>query len=235
MTAAFDNLYRHVCEWAEAHGIAVEDRRLKANKAGEFDGRSAVMNSEFTSEERAYYLAHALGSMVRWSLSQPVVQAMFDELRDAKKQKEKDPGRLARAIDRYRGFEIESSQFAVGLLEELGHSEVVESYTNFMRADLEALTQFHRTGRAPVWKDFFALWNEQVAYGRLEVEPFEPKPIPAFTPRCIERQEILQKQAGDEAGSASRRLLAVGLIIAALTVGAFLLVGTARQIAGQRG
>jgi hypothetical protein len=64
-----------------------------------------------------------------------------------------------------------------------------------MRADLEALTAFHRTGQAPVWREFFARRTEEVAAGRREVPTFRPKPIPPFTPLEIECQEILQKQA----------------------------------------
>jgi hypothetical protein len=118
---------------------------------------------------------------------------MFDELRDAKKARA-DPARLERAIAAYRDFETESSEFAVWLLGELGHAGAVPSYTNFMRADLEALTAFHRTGVAPAWRDFFACWNEDVAAGRRDVEPFRPKPLPPFTAVPIERQEILQTQ-----------------------------------------
>jgi hypothetical protein len=63
-----------------------------------------------------------------------------------------------------------------------------------MRPDLEALTIFHKTGRAPVWQDFFREWNEEVATGRRQVLPFCPSDIPDFLPRRIERQEILQEQ-----------------------------------------
>ena len=66
--------------------------------------------------------------------------------------------------------------------------------TNFMRADLEALTEFHRSGHAPVWRDFFARWNEEVNSNRKKVIPFTPKPVPAFKPMQFERQEVLQKQ-----------------------------------------
>jgi hypothetical protein len=119
---------------------------------------------------------------------------MFDALRMAKKAKDADPSRLEQAIERYRAFEIESSEFAVWLLADLGCLEVVPSYTNFMRADLEALTEFHRGGQAPVWRDFFARWNEEVAYGRREVLAFRPKPVPPFRPVQFEKQEILQEQ-----------------------------------------
>lgn len=196
MTVVFDRVYRDVESWAQAHGIRIRHDTLKREKVGAFDGLSATMNSEYGTEERTYYLAHALGSIVRWSLSQPAVQEMFDELREAKKNRGPEPERLERAIERYRAFEVESSQFAVWLLGELGHSNAIFSYTNFMRADLEALSEFHRRGRAPVWRDFFSRWNEEVASGRRRVEPYRPKAIPPFSPMRIENQEILQEQGG---------------------------------------
>ena len=192
MAIDFDAVFDDVSAWAKRHGIAVRRRKLPRRKAGEFDGLSATMNSAYPADERVYYLTHALGSLVRWSLSRPQVQAMFDELRDAKKA---GPGeRLELAIAAYRAFETESSQFAVWLLAELGQGEAVGPFTNFMRADLEALTQFHRTGKAPVWREFFARWNGEVAAGTRPVELFEPKPVPRFTPLRTERQEILQEQ-----------------------------------------
>jgi hypothetical protein len=114
------------------------------------------MNSKYDVEERTYYLVHALASIVRWSLSLPLIQRMFEELRAAKQEKHADPDRLERAIEQYRAFKVEPSEYAVWLLAKLGADEVVPSFTNFMRADLEALTLFHRFGRVPVWRDFFA-------------------------------------------------------------------------------
>lgn len=196
MTTIFDQVYRDVESWAQAHGIRISHDKLKREKVGAFDGVSATMNSDYGSEERTYYLTHALGSIVRWSLSRPAVQEMFDELRAAKKNQGAEPERLERAIERYRAFEVESSEFAVWLLAELGHSSVIPSYTSFMRADLEALSEFHRRGHAPVWRDFFSRWNEEVACGRRRVEPYRPKAIPSFSPVRIENQEILQEQGG---------------------------------------
>jgi hypothetical protein len=186
-------LFDDVQAWAEAHGIDVRLQPLKPEQAGVFDGMSATLNSEFGVEEQTYYLAHALGSIVRWSLSRDAVQAMFDELRAAKAVGA-DAARLNRAIDAYRAFEVESSEFAVWLLTNLGHGYAVPPYTNFIRADLEALTEFHRTAQAPVWHDFFSRWNKEVVSGHRHVEPFRPQPIPVFTPVVIEKQEIVQKQ-----------------------------------------
>jgi hypothetical protein len=93
-----------------------------------------------------------------------------------------------------RAFEIASSEFAVSLLTDCGYPNVLDSYTNFMRADLEAMTEFHWTGKAPVWRRFFAKWNDQVAAGERRIEAFKPKVIPTFRPADIETQEILQQQ-----------------------------------------
>jgi hypothetical protein len=192
MVIQFHAIYEEVRHWLQSHGIEVTEQKMESGKAGEFNGFSVAMNSSFPLMDRTFYLVHALGSIVRWSLSHSEVQAMFDELREAKKKK--DPQRLERAIERYRSFEIESSEFAVWLLEDLRHGNAAPSYTNFMCADLEALTIFHLTGRAPVWQDFFASWNEEVATDRRHVAPFHPKSIPNFRPQRIETQEILQEQ-----------------------------------------
>ncbi len=190
----FTQALRAVQAWAEAHGIQVQQQALRPELAGVFDGLSVRLNPDFTSEEQTYYLVHALGSIIRWSLSQPVVQSLFEELRAAKAHRT-DRARLERAIEAYRAFEIESSEFAVELLSQLGLGDAVPTYTNFMRADLEALTELHRTGQAPVWRNFFSKWNADVAAGRRQVAPFHRKSIPAFTPRKIDKQEIIQKQA----------------------------------------
>lgn len=194
MSIAFDDLILAVQTWAKAHGIEVQHRPLPPGKAAEFDGLSVTMNRDYDAEERTYYLIHALGSIVLWSLNKKAVQSMYDELRDTKGKEFRGSSRLERAIGAYRAFEIESSELAVALLNELHYSQVAPSYANFMRADLEAMTEFHRSGQAPVWRDFFARWNEEVARGSRRIEPFVPKPLPRFQPVEIERQEVLQQQ-----------------------------------------
>jgi hypothetical protein len=55
---------------------------------------------------------------------------------------------------------------------------------------------FHRDGLAPVWHTFYADWTARVSRGELCLQPFEPKPIPAFTPVPIEPQEVIQEVDG---------------------------------------
>ncbi len=201
MAASMKRVFRDVRAWARQHDIVVRRRRMTAGKAGTFDGVSVTMNTSYPQEEEIYYLMHALGSIVRWSLSGADVQRMFDELRAVKATPDK--ARLEKAIESYRAFENEASEFAVAVFEKLGHTEVIAPYTNFMRADLEALTEFHRHGKAPIWRDFFARWNAEVAAGQRQVLAFEPKPVPPFTPQLIEKQEILQEQGEPPARAAS--------------------------------
>lgn len=181
-------------DWAKGYGIEVKQCVFALGQAGEFDGTTVVMNSTYAADERLYYAVHAIGSIVIWSHDRDGVQQLFDELRDAEKQKSADPGRLSQAIERYRAFETESSQYAVWILGEIDASSLVPAYSNFMRADLEAMTIFHQTGKAPVWKEFFARWNVEVAAGKRQVEPFEMRPAADFHAIAIETQQILQQQ-----------------------------------------
>lgn len=191
MRDSLQDCYQAICEWATMHGIQVKGEELPPGKAGEFDGLNVTMNREYEAEERVYYLIHALGSIVLWSLNSAGVAEMFSELRDAKSKKADDPARFETAIAKYRDFEVEASKLAVWLFGQLGQRENVSPYTNFMRADLEAMTGFHRTSIAPVWSKFFDRWNHEVASGSRRVVPFDPKPIRPFQPVPIEQQEIL--------------------------------------------
>jgi hypothetical protein len=188
----FAQVYFNVGAWASAKGITVKDVALPAGKAGQFNGVSVTMNEAFDLEERTWYLVHALGSIAIWSLDRRAVQRMFDDLRDAKQSH--DAGRLEKMIANYRDFEIRSSEHAVWLLDRLDAASVIDAYTNFMRADLESMTELHRTGKAPVWRQFFRRWNEQVRAGNWQVVPFYPRVIPDFHPIQIQNQEILQQQ-----------------------------------------
>jgi hypothetical protein len=182
-----------ITRWAEDHGIRVDLRRLGREQVGVFNGVSIALNDMYDARELTFYFVHALGSIIIWSRDSITTQKMFDELRDAKTDKS-DRARLEVAIDAYQKFEIESSELAVGLLQILKLDACVADYTSFLRADLAAMTIFHRTGEAPVWADFLAQWNSDVANGRRIVEPFQPRAIRTFKPIRIERQEILQKQ-----------------------------------------
>jgi hypothetical protein len=181
-------------QWAKTHDVDIRHKHFAAGKAGEFDGKTLTVNSTYGPQERLYYAAHAVGSIVIWSQDPAAIQSMFDELRKATKRRSEDPELLASAIVSYRKFETQSSELAVWILAHLGGSSEIANYSNQMRADLEAMTQFHEIGTAPVWSEFFARWNREVASGERRVAPFEPREVADFQAKGIEKQEILQRQ-----------------------------------------
>jgi len=178
--------------YVESRGVAVRYRIMALDKPAEFDGLSITLNPRHDPESLTFYLVHSFGSIATWCLDLAGVQAMFDELRDAKASRSENPERLERALRPFREFEIRTSEYAVWVLHELGCDSIIGDYTVFFRADIEAITIFHRTGHAPVWQTFLARWKDEIGRGVRSIEPFMAREVPAFSPRCIELQEVKQ-------------------------------------------
>lgn len=176
-----------------AHGIDVHRRTLPPDIPAEFDGLSIVVNPVHDFEPLCWYLVHSFGSIAGWCLDLDGVKRMFHDLRDAKARKGDDPEGLEHAIERFRTFEELASCYSVWLLGNLGHEWAVRPFTVFFRADLEAMTIFHREGRAPVWRTFLPNFTRDVERGARAAEPFTPVEIPPFQPARFERQQVKQE------------------------------------------
>ena len=183
----FDDLQRFI----RAHGVEVKLEKMDVETPGAFDGPSITINPVHDRDAASYYLAHSFGSIYQWSTDFEHAQKVFDELRDAKKTQ---GARFEEALRAWRLFEQTSSDYAVWVLAEVGRADVVDPYTVFFRADIEAMSVFHRTGKEPRWPDFFAEWKEKVATGEIQIEPFRPKPVARFRPARIEKQDVLQER-----------------------------------------
>jgi hypothetical protein len=178
-------------------GIEVRTRPLPRDTPAEFDGRSITLGAAVDPQPAAFILLHSFGSIVGWSLDKPGVTAMLEDLRAAKGAREADPDRFERALARFRAFEIASSEYAVWVLETIGRRDAIAPYTTYFRADVEAITLFHRCGRAPVWDAFYKQWTADAASGARHIEPFQPRPVPPFTPVQTERQQVKQEVGSD--------------------------------------
>jgi hypothetical protein len=174
-----------------SHGVSVRFRDMEVEKPGEFDGPSITINPLHDREACCYYLVHSFGSIYQWSTGSEHARKVFEALRDAKG---KEGAEFEEALEAWRTFEQTSSEHAVWVLSDIGHTEAIEPYTVFFRADIEAMTIFHRTRKEPRWPDFFAEWKQQIARGEIRVEPFRPKPVARFRPVRIEKQEVLQER-----------------------------------------
>ena len=186
----FDDVRRLV----ESYGVCVLLKKMDIEKPGEFDGLSITINPKHDPVAAAFYLAHSFGSIVQWSTDFARAKKVFDDLTGAKRQRQTARAGFKAALSRYRAFEQTSSEHAVWLLAQAGHGGAIQPYTVFFRADIEAMTIFHRTGKAPDWPDFFADWRRKAASGEIPVEPFKPRPFSRFRPVKIDQQEVLQER-----------------------------------------
>jgi hypothetical protein len=192
----FERLFERLAARIRSYGITIEFERMEIETAGKFDGLSITINPDHDLEARCYYLAHSFGSIVEWSLEYQAVSQLFGELRAAKKNRDRQPGRFERALDRFCTFENVASEYAVWLLADIGVPEVIGGYTEFFRADLESMRIYHREGTAPPWPAFFADWKASVARGARKVMPYTPRAVPPFTPVLIQEQEVVQERDG---------------------------------------
>jgi hypothetical protein len=189
-TRLFDDLRRFI----EGFDVRVTLKEMDIEKPGEFDGLTITINPKHDATAASYYLAHAFGSIVQWSTATDMARRVYDGLRTAKKRRREDPTRFEQALTRYRLFEQTSSGHAVWMLDQIGHSDAVADYTTFFRADIEAMTIFHRTGKEPPWPEFYGDWKQRVEAGEIRVDPFTPRPFSLFQPRRIDHQEVFQER-----------------------------------------
>jgi len=192
MTASRPDLLDDLQRFVRSRGIDVGTRQMDVEKPGEFDGPTITLNPVHDREALCFYLAHAVGSIYQWSTDFEHSQKVFDELREAKAKRRQDRSRFLIAVDEWRLFEQTSSDHAVWALDHIGHADAIPPYTVFFRADIEAMTIFHRTGKEPRWPDFFADWTRKAASGAIHIAPFQPREIRPFRPR-IQKQEVLQE------------------------------------------
>jgi hypothetical protein len=186
-------VYERLKARIESRGVVVFAQRLVLEVTGVFDGLSITTNTAYDLETRCYNIAHSFGHIAQWCLDYARFQQLYDDLHAAKANKHADPAALERALQRFRTYEEEASQYAAWLLLDTDNSDILARFTNFARADIEAIVAFHRDGRAPVWHRLFDDWNAKVARGEQELRSFEPRPIPAFKPLHIEPQEVIRK------------------------------------------
>jgi hypothetical protein len=191
MTTSRGDLFDDLECFITNYGVQIRLRKMDLEKPGEFDGPSITINPVHDRRACCYYLAHSFGSIYQWSTDFEHARKVFDGLRDAKKDSRGD---FELALEQWRQFEATSSDHAVWVLSQIGHSDVVDAYTIFFRADIEAMTIFHRTGKEPRWPDFFADWKARVSRGEIRIDPFTPKPVARFRPVRIEKQEVVQER-----------------------------------------
>lgn len=198
MAPTLDDLDRALRGWCDDHGIAVRDVVLGPETPGSFDGPHVTINPVYDPESQAFILAHSIGSVVVWTLDQARSRSAYDELRTAKRERDAGGQRFERALAAWADHEEAASEYAVGLLREVGHAWAVERYTAFARADLAMMLAYHRGENPPIWNEFFPDWKRRVEQGKLQVPPYTPRPIPPdFRPVRIAPLEVYREEDGE--------------------------------------
>lgn len=185
-------VHNRLCDRLRRSGVTVRTERLGPETTGIFDGTSITTNAHCDLETQCHNMGHAFGHIIQWSLAEPECQALYDALYRSKDQRQIDPVGLEQALEAFREYEVEASQYAAGLLIEIGCDWALPSFTLFARADIEAIVTYHRTGIAPIWTQFFDDWQAQVRNGQVTAPPFAPLAIPPFTPLSIAPQEVVR-------------------------------------------
>src|SRR4051794_30979885 len=70
------------------YGVRVIARRLPPETPAVFDGPTVALDPGYDLESRCFYLAHALGSIARWSTDTPGTRAVFNELHAAESSRD---------------------------------------------------------------------------------------------------------------------------------------------------
>ena len=83
MPTDVENLYSDLVKCASRYGIAVSEVKLDDEIPGEFDGPTIKLNQDYDATERAFYLAHSVGSIAQWCLHRERTQQTFAALRAA--------------------------------------------------------------------------------------------------------------------------------------------------------
>jgi hypothetical protein len=192
VSADWGGVYRRLKHRIEASGVSVKSKRLGPETTGVFDGLGIVTNSLCDIETQCHNMVHAFGHVAQWSLETARCRELYETLYAAKDRKREDRPALERALEAFRLYEEQASEYAAWLLIYTGNATALESFTRFARADIEAIVIYHRDGVPPIWSEFFTAWQARAARGEIAVNDFVPRPIPPFTPRPIEPQEVVQ-------------------------------------------
>ncbi len=192
MQLDWGRVHQRLKDRVEATGVWVKCQSLGPETTGVFDGLSITTNSKCDIETQCHNIGHAFGHIAQWSLETARCEELYETLHRAKDRQREDPPALERALDDFRRYEEEASEYAAWLLIDTGNAAALASFTPFARADIEAIVSFHRDGVAPIWSEFFETWKARVARDEIAVDEFVPRPIPPFTPQQIEPQEVVR-------------------------------------------
>src|ERR1700685_4003342 len=146
-----------------ANGIRVVTRHIPEPLTGDLNGSEIHIDYAVTPEQRLFLLAHLFGHTVQWNVNREA----FELGRPQSPPVSED--RLPALME----YEREAASYALGLLHEIGITDVDEWFANYAACDAAYLRHYYATSEK---REFLSFWREGTS--RLQAQP-----VPQFRPR----------------------------------------------------
>ncbi|MEO8028301.1 MAG: hypothetical protein ABI823_17590, partial [Bryobacteraceae bacterium] len=146
----------------ERYGIRVVTRDVPDPLTGDLNGAEIQIDYAVTPEQRLFLLVHLFGHTVQWNATPGAFEV----------GRPRHPPVTPKLMPALMAYEKEAARYAVGLLHELGITELDQWLSDSAACDAGYLRHYYSTGET---RDFQSFWKDGTPL-------IVPKPIPPFVP-----------------------------------------------------
>jgi hypothetical protein len=150
---------RHI---EEVYGVRVVTRDVPDPLTGDLNGAEIHIDYAVTLEQRLFLLLHLFGHTVQWNVD----EGAFDLGRPQSPPVSED------FLPALMDYEREAAGYALGLLHEIGLTELDQWFADYAACDAAYLRHYYITAEK---RDFLSFWRD-------ETSRVEARPVPPFKP-----------------------------------------------------
>ena len=150
---------RHI---EKAYGVRVVTRDVPDPLTGDLNGAEIHIDYAVTPEQRLFLLAHLFGHTVQWNISPGAFELGRPQA----------PPVIAECLPALMDYEAEAARYALGLLHEVGITDVDQWFADYAACDAAYLRHYYVAAEK---REFLSFWRA----GTLRLQA---QPVPAFTP-----------------------------------------------------
>jgi len=150
---------RHI---EKAYGVRVVTRDVPDPLTGDLNGAEIHIDYAVTPEQRLFLLAHLFGHTVQWNISPGAFELGRPQA----------PPVIAECLPALMDYEAEAARYALGLLHEVGITDVDQWFADYAACDAAYLRHYYVAAEK---REFLSFW-------RAGTLPLQAQPVPAFTP-----------------------------------------------------
>ena len=150
---------RHI---EKAYGVRIVTRDVPDPLTGDLNGAEIHIDYAVTPEQRLFLLAHLFGHTVQWNISPGAFEL----------GRPQSPPVSGECLPALMDYEAEAARYALGLLHEVGITDVDQWFADYAACDAAYLRHYYLTAEK---REFLSFW-------RAGTLPLQAQPVPAFTP-----------------------------------------------------